>query len=217
MRLGVLFVSALLASGAARAAERTQPEQPPVGPAAADGDNKVNKPARPVLGFTPEREAAAIEFVRRHHPELAALLAQLKKTDAAEYHRAVFGVSERLARLQERDPEAYQWELKTWKLSSRIQLLVARIGMTPGNEKLRRELEQALAEQLELRRQRLVEERRRLLDRVEKLDDQIRQTQDQRDALVKRQVEALLRDKKKRGTRDTNSPQPASTPANPPP
>jgi len=225
---GWLGAFALLASGAAGAAEKApradQPprEKPPAASRAARDADKAKKPpkpsSKPSPGFTPEREAAAVDFVRRHHPELATLLAELKKSEAAEYRRAVgalFRASERLAHFQERDPEAYERELKAWKLSSRIQLLVARIKMAPEDEKLRRELEQALSDQLDLRCARLGEERNKLRDRLEKLEGQIREMQQQREALIEKQLEVLLRDKKKHGLQDNKVPRPLNPPTNP--
>jgi len=213
----------LLASGAAGAAEKPPcAKQPPAGSRAARDADKARKPPKPALktppGVTPEREAAAIEFVRRHHPELATLLVQLEKTEAAEYRRAVSElsrVSERLAHLQERNPETYDRELKAWKLSTRIQLLVARIKMAPEDEKLRRELAAALSDQLDLRCARLVEERSKLRDRLEKLEGQIREMQQQREALIEKQLEVLLRDKKKHRAEDNKVPRPQDPPTKP--
>ncbi len=39
--------------------------------------------------FTPEREAAALSFVKQHHPELEELLSQLKSGNRPEYRRAI--------------------------------------------------------------------------------------------------------------------------------
>ena len=144
-------------------------------------------------------------FVRRHHPELARLLAHLKKAEAREYQRAVsalFRASERLAQVQERHPEQYERDLKAWKLKSRIQLLVAQIKMAPEHEALRRKLKQALVEQSDLRIAKLAEERKRLADRLRRLDADIKQMLKERDKQAERQLELLLRDKKKHSVRD---------------
>jgi hypothetical protein len=203
--LGLLCVSAVLASTAAGAVDKTLPaRESPARGGGAQHIDKTKKQPKPLPGFTPEREAAAIEFVRRHHPELATLLAHLKKADAAEYRRAIralFRASERLARIQERDPERYERELKAWTLKSRIQLLVARIRMAPQDEKSRRELKRALLEQFDLRSTQLVEERKRLLDRLKRLEAQIKSMQKDRDLQVQRQFELLLRPRKKPGVK----------------
>jgi hypothetical protein len=214
-------VLVLLASNADSAAGKApRAGQAAPAPDVARHAGKERTRPKPPPGFTPEREAAAIEFVRRHHAELAALLTQLKETDLAEYQRAVtalFRASERLAHVQERNPAAYQRELGAWKLSSRIQLLVARIRMTPEDEKLRHELEQALSARLELRCARLVEERRKLLGRLEKLEDQLREMHTQRDALVAKQLEVLLRNRKKHSTRGKSVPRHTNPPSKPAP
>src|SRR6478736_3014044 len=61
---------------------------------------------KPALAVTPEREAAAMAFVKQHHPELADLLTMLKAGNQKEYEKAVrelYRTSERLAQIQERD------------------------------------------------------------------------------------------------------------------
>lgn len=202
--LALLCVSAVLATATVRAAEKPARAERPSTPSgvAPDGGDRAKRQSKPPLGFTPEREAAAVEFVRRHHPELAALLGRLKKSEPAEYRRAVsalFRASERLAHVQERDADEYDRELKAWKLKSRIQLLVARIRMAPDDGELRRELEQALSEQLDVRRERLAAERRKLVERLKKLEAQIKEVEveKQREQEVQRQLDLLLRDKKK--------------------
>lgn len=176
------------AEGAADAASRTSE--------APESQTHAKRPH----GFTPEREAAAMEFVRRHHPELALLLAHLKKTDTREYQRAVsslFSASERLAEAHQRGPKLYERELREWKLKSRIQLLVAQIRLTPADGALRQALRQALLEQLQLRSARLVAERNALADRLKKLDQRIEELEKNADALAERQLETLLRERKK--------------------
>ncbi|MDZ7616440.1 MAG: hypothetical protein U1E05_05505, partial [Patescibacteria group bacterium] len=139
-------------------------------------------------------------FVRRHHPELAQLLENLKKTDVREYHRAVGALSaasQRLANVRQRSAELYERELLEWKLHSRIQLLVAQIRLKPDDESLRESLRQSLAEQLEVRKARLVEERAKLAERLEKLDQRISEMKQDFATLADKQMDVLLRDKKK--------------------
>ncbi len=213
--LGLLCVSAVLGAAVAGAAEPASPvEKSPAERAAAREGDKTNKQVKPPPAFTPEREAAAIEFVRRHHPELAKLLAHLKKVDNEEYRRAVgslFRASERLAHIQERNPERYERELKAWKLKSRIQLLVARVRLAPEDEKPRQELKQALLEQFELTNAQILEERKKLLDRIEKLDSQIKNIPKDRDSHIEKQLELLLRDRKKADVKEKSGR--AKTPA----
>src|SRR4030042_5681788 len=132
---------ATLTSTAVEVAEKTpRTEKSPARRGGDDDHEKVKNQPKVLLGFTPEREAAAMAFVRRHHPQHATLLAHLKKAEAREYQRAVgtlFRASEHLAQVQERNPEQYERDLETWKLKSRIQLLVAQIRMAPEDETLR--------------------------------------------------------------------------------
>lgn len=122
----------------------------------SDKPTKTAKTARPgQLGFTAEREAAALTFVRQHHPELADLLTRLKDRRPQEYQKAIrdlFRVSERLALSNEQQPARYELELQEWKLASRIQLLAARMSMN-GSPALEQELRGLLADQLEVHRQ----------------------------------------------------------------
>lgn len=221
---GLLCVSAALASAMVAAAEKTQSiQQPQIRSVTANDVGKTKKP-KAITVFTSAREAAAMAFVGRHHPELADLLATLKKTEAGEYQRAIgalFRAGERLAQIQERNPEHYQRELKAWKLKSRIQLLVAQLRITPEDKKLRRELKQSLTAQADLRREQLVEDRKRLTERLERLDGLIKRTQEERDSQIEKQIELLLRSKVKRGvtskkSRERTSDAPHQSPRKPP-
>ena len=126
----------------------------PVSTAIPVASAKPGKNAKPTQGFTPEREAAALTFVRMHHAELAELLDRLKTRRPQEYQKAIrelFRASERLALSQEQQPLRYELELQEWKLSSRIQLLVARMSMNRTPE-LEQELRQLLSEQVSIHR-----------------------------------------------------------------
>jgi len=87
--------------------------------------------------------------------------------------------------------------LEAWKLRSRIQLLVARIRMAPEDEGARRELRQALLDQFDLRSTQLLEERKKFQERLKKVDAQIKAMQSDRQAQVEKQIELLLRGKKR--------------------
>ncbi len=152
-------------------------------------------------GFTPEREAAALTFVNQYHPELARLLTVLKTKDREEYHRAVrdlFRTSERLAVYREKYPARYDLELKAWQIRSRIQLLATRLKLTPEDERLSRELRDALLEQADLRLDMLRQDRGQLAERLKRLDAQIDKLQEQRELDVDRQLGSLLRTARKK-------------------
>lgn len=205
--LVLLCMSILVGAGAAVAVDEPPNKEHP---GAAGGVSEVRKDKKQVRSshpFMPEREAAAMAFVRRHHPELAPLLENLKKTDLREYHRAIGALaaaSQRLANIQQRNPALYERELREWKLKSHIQLLVAQIRMTPADETLRQMLRKSLVEQLELRKAKLIEERGRLAERVEKMDQQIREMKHDLATLADKQMDVLLRDRKKHGIQEKN-------------
>ena len=155
--------------------------------------------------FTREREAAALEFVRLHHPELAELLDRLKSNHRSEYERAVrelFRTSERFAQLQERNPGRYQSDLQLWKLNSRIQVLIARLAMETDPQ-VERELRAVLAEQIELKRQQLQSERDKAAAKLAELDREL-----ERDgkATVEERLQQLVQGTKdRRKQRDAKS------------
>jgi hypothetical protein len=151
--------------------------------------------AAKALIITPEREAAAITFVKQHHPELAELLTHLKESSPKEYERAIrelFRTSERLALVQERDSEAYDLELSLWKARSRAQLLAARLQMA-DDPTLRKELRSALEAEYDLRVRVLRHDRERLSQRVRGLDEQIERLGSRREAAIESQFQSLTR------------------------
>ena len=76
----------------------------------------VCKPSETELpAFTPELETASLEFVRRHHPELSAVLGQLKGLKRDEYEQAVREITkttEKLAMLKAADERLYELSLE---------------------------------------------------------------------------------------------------------
>jgi len=146
--------------------------------------------------LTPEREAAAIQFVREHHPELVDLLKGLKQTNAGQYQTAVrqlFQTSERLAKIHETDPPRYDLELSLWKIKSRIQLLAARSSMGRDPE-IETQLRAALAEQAQVQLQEMQMDRDRVADRLKKLDASIEQFKSNRSKNIENQFDVLMRD-----------------------
>ncbi|MBL9081285.1 MAG: hypothetical protein JNK76_05735 [Planctomycetales bacterium] len=166
----------------------------------ADGSKSSKGPKGPqaskaLQGFTPEREAAALTFVRAHHPELAELLDRLKTRRPQEYQKAVrelFRASERLAQSQEMQPLRYEMELNEWKLQSRIQLLVARMSMgrTPEQEA---ELRQLLAEQLAVHRELVKFTHERTAARAAALQKELDELDADREQLVERRYQEALK------------------------
>lgn len=155
------------------------------------------KPARakPAPGMTKAREAAALAFVREHHPELEQLLIQLKESQPKQYEQAVrdlFRTSERLATFHERDPPRHNLELKAWQAKSRVQLLSATLLMTPRDKQLRTKLKQLLLDEAKVRRELLKLEQNRVQRRLEKIEAQINDIDANAERTAERQVKLLL-------------------------
>ena len=147
-------------------------------------------------GFTPEREAAALTFVRQHHPELAELLAALKTKDVKEYSRAIhdlFRTSERLTSYREKYPDRHEAELAAWQIKSRIQLLATQLRLVPDDPKRLQQLRKAVLEQVDVRIRLLEQERRRMAERLDRLDEQIRTMSAEREPLAEKQYQMLIR------------------------
>jgi hypothetical protein len=157
---------------------------------------RTGKPGRAAaLGFTPEREAAAMTFVRTHHPELATLLTRLKDRRPGEYQKAIrdlFRVSERLAQSQEMHPNRYELELEEWKLTSRVQLLVARLTMD-RSAAMEQELRDLLAQQLEVHEKVIRLDRDRAAERVKSLDAELSRLAGDRQQVLEEKFQKALR------------------------
>jgi len=167
--------------------------------------------------MTPEREAAALQFVRDHHPELVDLLKSLKASHSDQYQsalRQLFQTSERLAKIYETDPQRYQLELKLWKIKSRIQLLAAKASMSRDPE-LESQLKAALAEQAQVQLQELQMDRDRLAARLKKLDASVDQFQVGQQQTIERQLAALMRDIDRQRAQSFAKPKPSVKPAKP--
>ena len=170
----------------------------------AKDKNAKNKFVAKVPGFTKEREAAALTFVRTHHPELADLLEQLRNNDRVEYRKAVvelFASSERLGQIQENNPARYDLELQLWKLTSRIHVLAARLAMetsaksdttTPATAATDQELRQALTEELHVRQQLVQLDRDKAAARLATLDKHLEQLRRNQDQQVEQRLQRVL-------------------------
>lgn len=162
---------------------------------APSGDLKPAKSTKtgangPMPAFTPEREAAAMKFVREHHPEVADLLDNLRASRPEQYRRAareLFRASERVAQWKERDAARYELELKLWKINSRIQLLTARSTMSPDMD-VEAELKSLLAERVDTRLALRRHDREQLEKRLAAADADIARLSADKDAAVERQL-----------------------------
>jgi len=166
----------------------------PADPAKNAARPAVKKPGEPII-ITPEREAAALAFANLHHSELTALLTALSTRNPAQYQNALrdlYRASERLAQVQEKDAERYELDLADWKVSSRIQILVAKLSMAPS-QAVKDELRLLIGEQADIRIKMLQLERDRAVARQAKTEELLRAAEDGRDAEVKRRYEMFLR------------------------
>ena len=156
---------------------------------------QIRNPKRELPSYTPEREAAALTFVKLHHPELGEVLKNLKDSGTEEYHQAIrelFGTSENLARTRDRDPELYEYELEERKVNSRIQLLAARLRMGP-DAALEKQLRQALEKSIDIRLDRLKAERAKLEQRLKQIDRTEESIERNRDQQLRSRFKRLLR------------------------
>lgn len=176
----------------ATAQEKRQANERPAVKNKPNGRNTAKARAKDaaIPAFTPERETAALSFVREHHAEVADLLENLRKTRPEQYRRAareLFRASERVAQWKDRDPTRYELELQTWKINSRIQLLLARSTMSPDID-VDAELRSLLAERIDVRLKLRRHDRELAAKRLADIDSDIDRLARQRDAAVERQL-----------------------------
>ena len=165
--------------------------------------------------FTPEREAAALSFVRQHHPELGDLLSQLKTGNRNEYRRVInelFVTSERLALSQERDPAKYELDLRIWKIDSRIRLLAARLAMS-DSELLQGELKDLLLEKQDVQLEQQMLERQRITTRLERLDAAIERVRSHRESEAQKALAKVLQEVQETGSKARSIKKPTATKA----
>jgi hypothetical protein len=187
----VLAFLSLFALGSTLVAQAGSAAPPTAKPALPPSASKPD--LRPT--FTPEREAAALAFVSAHHPELLKVLEQLKGMQLGEYESAIrqlFQTSEQLSRTKDQDEARYLLDLEEWKIKSRIQLLVARAGLSE-DESQDQQLHDLLSKQADLRLARINLERDRATERLKKVEDQLAKVKTDRDAEVEKQFTNLMR------------------------
>jgi hypothetical protein len=152
--------------------------------------------------FTEEREAAALFFVKKHVPEIQALLEELKKSSPSRYQqeiREIFQVTEMLADLQD-DPRRHDLELRIWKAETKAHVLVAKLATPKEDERKRIEggLHELARELVELDTQVLELKTEQLDKELGEIKDELSKARDQMDRNVKARYEELLNQAKKR-------------------
>ena len=165
----------------------------PTGKSSSSKSSASDKSAKrkEVAKLIPEREAMAMTFMRKNHPELEELLIYLKENDPNRYRLAVHGLyrtSHRLAQYHDRgDNDRYGLELKLWQAESRGWLLIARMKMENTKE-LEQQLRDAVGEQMDIRIELLKLDRARRAAQLKSLDEQIEQITKNRDAEIEKQI-----------------------------
>jgi hypothetical protein len=158
--------------------------------------------ARSLPRFTEEREAAALCFVKKHLPELAPFLEQLKKNNGGQYQheiREIFQATEWLADLQD-DSKRHELELKIWKAENKAHILAARLSTAPDDEKNKLEIDlQGLAKELVELDVSILELKADQLDReLGEVKDELAKAKENADKQIKERYEQLLEKAKKR-------------------
>ena len=170
-------------------------------PAAKKPDTTGNAQVAELPAFTPDREAAALEFVAQHHPELSAVLAQLKGLKRDEYEQAIRELAqtrEKLATLKQADKDLHGLMLDAWKSDSQIKLLAARLAFAKGPDAaLVAELKALLYKQVDLQRQIVEHNHRRAQATLQAMETNIKWLKDNRDQLVERRLQNLTHDHRK--------------------
>lgn len=169
--------------------------QDKAGPATKGAASKAIKPA----DSPAEREAAALAFVRENHPELTALLAQLKPMRPAEYERAIrelYQVKTSIERLKAVDPRRSDVALKVWKAKSRVELLTAKLVSAgePGSEteELKSQLRTALVDQLAVQIEQQKLDRDLARERLQKAEQGIERMESNREKIIENRFQGLL-------------------------
>jgi hypothetical protein len=182
---------------------------------AAEGPAKprpAKRPAvKPAVEIDAQEEQRVLTFLREHHRELADLLGHLRMANPKDYQRAIRDLArghDRLAQLQKGDPQRYELELKSWVLTSRIELVVAKLAINDTPE-LRAELDRRLNERLDVRLQLLEWDRSKAAERLQKADEQLAELRKNRSEVIERQRAMLTKGLQKMtpGSKSCTSPE----------
>ena len=173
-----------------------------------------NQPAAKPPRLTPaQHDAAALAFARENHPELAELIAKLRRENPHQFDRALRELSrdyDRLTRIKQLAPTQYELSLAAWKLDSRAHLLAARMTISQ-DPALEGELKQVLRERIDVRLKQLDSERGRLQDRLAQIKKSMDAIEDKEAAAdkdlqrIKRSVARNRRPAKKPAVHDANA------------
>lgn len=202
-----LVLSALLLSVSPAHAQKKPGEQTTAEQKTADQktiEQKKSGEQRRVA--EPLSDEQVLAFVEKHHPELQQLLVRLKRDSAKDFEKAlreIRVVAERVARVGGKKTPRAAYEIDRWKIDSRIRLLSARMislmgepaeGIeNPNLEAARQQLRKLAEERVQIERDRLESDKRLLLERLAKLQEQSSRIDEDVDAAIERQYNALTR------------------------
>jgi len=145
------------------------------------------------IPITAQREKLALNFSRKHHPELADLLNGLRATNRTHYEnglRELARDADRLGKLEQRDDGRFSLSLQIWKLDSRIRLEAARFSLNPSPE-IEDELRRLMLDRQTARLEYLKLERQRMQIRIDRLNDQIRTASKNPEHVVSTELDRL--------------------------
>jgi hypothetical protein len=199
----LLPVVLVLAVGDSRASAAPPKDPPPgfEGKTTAEAEHpepKAKKSKKEHAEETKEaREQRVVSFVKEHNPELAKLLAHLKKTKPEQFDHAVRDLAKTvtsLTNVKSRDARLYELELKGWQAKTRVQMLVAQSRVADKKDiadkkDLEPKLRAAVEEELKVKADELAYRR----DKTGAwYDRQIKRLQDDREELVEARLKKLL-------------------------
>lgn len=202
-----LFGILLISSGLVSAEEApTPPKTVSAAPAESPVDRRSHK--RKGKEVTHEQEELILKFVAEHHSELATLLQTLREKDSQQFQIALHDLratTERITRLQSKNPKRYEAELESWKVQSRIRLLRARGALQPEGVP-ESDLRTLLDREIEARLRLLKLERDEHAARLASLNEEIRLTEENRAQDVDHELKRALRKSKARPTSPRSKP-----------
>ena len=137
------------------------------------GDRTADK--KPRADVSESDLTVTMAFASEHHPELARLLEQLRKSRPHEFQRAVRELIQQiqtLEKLQERNPTRYAHQLELWKNDSQIRVLVAKWSHTQ-NDALEQEIRGLLQQRRDMKLAQLKFDQQRLTEQLQKVEKQI--------------------------------------------
>lgn len=138
-------------------------------------------------------ESPLLEFVEKHQQPLLKLLRFMKKKQPQQYEQALkelARVKQRLTTLEKRDSESHAIELELWQVRSNLRMLVAEILVSEkdSQEKLRKQLHELVAKEIDLDTARIKLEENRLRQRLSSVQTQLTDRTENRDATLSKAI-----------------------------